>query len=294
MMRAMDSPLRIPRRGRADAPGSDPFAAGHDRAYGMFAGPLRVHPHLPDQTSRICELIEHYGWETGHKAEYCTPWRFEDDPRWDAYREAMGLDPYMFRILHMYALINRLDPDRHDLFWIYDGLLARLDELGGPGELSVLDFGSGIAQSGLAFALAGYRTVCCEMVGVFVDFFRFMCDVRNVEPVIVQSEHERDYYESGADGHRYGLVIEWSVFEHIYDVIEAVEKITAGLVPGGMFVTTTLCRDWDDEAEAHFRRDTQDERIIDQVLSGEVDEWLRERFEVLSPAKTLAKVLVKR
>jgi hypothetical protein len=129
---------------------------------------------------------------------------------------------------------------------------------------------------------------------VFVDFFRFMCDVRNVEPVIVQSEHERDYYESGADGHRYGLVIEWSVFEHIYDVIEAVEKITTGLVPGGMFVTTTLCRDWDDEAEAHFRRDTQDERIIDQVLSGEVDEWLRERFEVLSPAKTLAKVLVKR
>ena len=84
------------------------------------------------------------------------------------------------------------------------------------------------------------------------------------------------------------------MFEHIYDVIEAVEKITAGLVPGGMFVTTTLCRDWDDEAEAHFRRDTPGRSDHRPGLSPEVDAWLRERFEVLSPAKTLAKVLIKR
>jgi SAM-dependent methyltransferase len=284
------------RRGGDEPPPTvGPFVAGRNaRAHEMYAGPLRVHRHLPDQTSRICELIERYGWEIGHKAEYCQPWRFEDDPRWDAYRDALGLEPFMFRILHMYALINRLDPDRHDMYWIYDGLLARLEQLGGPGELSVLDFGSGIAQSGLAFALAGYRTVCCEMVGVYVDFFRFMCELRDVEPVIVQPQSDREYFDTAGDGHRYGLVIEWSVFEHIYDPIKALEAITGGLVPGGMFVTTTLCRDWTPELEALYRRDTQDEAIMDQLRDPSTDAWVRDRFDVLSPPNTVAKVLVKR
>jgi hypothetical protein len=61
-----------------------------------------------------------------------------------------------------------------------------------------------------------------------------------------------------------------------------------------MFVTTTFKKDWTPDLIAHYRRDSQDDDIADQYFSAEVDAWLDEHFAVLSPPKTLAKVLVKK
>ena len=69
-----------------------------------------------------------------------------------------------FGIMHMYTLFNRLDPDRHDMYYLYDGLVEQLERLGGPGELAVMDFGSGMGQTGLSFAVAGYDTVFVDVV----------------------------------------------------------------------------------------------------------------------------------
>jgi hypothetical protein len=80
----------------------------------------------------------------------------------------------------------------------------------------------------------------------------------------------------------------------VADTIGALEQITAGLVRGGLFVTTTFCKDWTPELLEHYRRDSQDEEIAEQYLSGKPDAWLRERFEILSPPSTIAKVLVRR
>ena len=196
--------------------------------------------------------------------------------------------------MHQVSLFNRLDPERHDLYYLLDGLLARLEELGGPDAVSVLDFGCGPALTAIGFAASGYRTVAVESSPIYCDYQRFMAGIRGLDLDVVLATSDRDYYDTGADGHRYGVVVEWSAFEHIPDVLAALERVTAGLVAGGMFVTTTFCKDWTPELEAHYRQDAPEDGTMDQVLSPEVDAWLRERFDVLSPPDTLAKVLVRR
>jgi SAM-dependent methyltransferase len=144
----------------------------------------------------------------------------------------------------------------------------------------VFDFGCGVAHSGLAFAAAGYRTVCVDVMREHLDFQQFMADVRGLEPVLIKAETEEDFYDTGSDGHEYGLVIEWSSFEHVRDARSAVEALTAGLVPGGYFVTTTFCKDWTPELLEHYRRDSYEDEIFEEYLSPELDQWLRERFDV--------------
>jgi 2-polyprenyl-3-methyl-5-hydroxy-6-metoxy-1,4-benzoquinol methylase len=199
-----------------------------------------------------------------------------------------------FQILHMYSLFNRMDPARQDLYWIYDGILERLEALGGRERVSVLDFGTGLGQIGLSFCLAGYRTVMSDRVPDFLRFVAFLARIRGLEPVLHEAGTDHTFYDTATDERPFGLVVEWSAFEHVADTIGALEQITAGLVRGGLFVTTTFCKDWTPELLEHYRRDSQDEEIAEQYLSGKPDAWLRERFEILSPPSTIAKVLVRR
>jgi SAM-dependent methyltransferase len=267
----------------------------HHRAEQVYEGGLRAHPHLSDRESRLNELVEYFGFDVAQKAPYCTPWFYWDDPRRPRYvQEQLGLEPMTFGILHMYTLFNRLDPDRHDMYYVYDGLLSQLERLGGPGELAVLDFGSGMGQTGLSFAVAGYDTVFVDVVDQYLDYVRFLARIRDLDPTFVQSPGEQDFYDTAGDGRRYGLIVEWSTFEHVRDSIGALSQVLGGLVPGGMFVTTTFCKDWTAEEIEHYRRDSFEEEIAEQYLSGEADTWLRERFDVLSPRNTIAKVLVKK
>jgi hypothetical protein len=270
------------------------FSSGHDRAAEVFARGLRAHPHLEDRESRLCELIEYFGWETGHRAQFATPWFYPDDPRQRRYEEALGVDYVTARILHMYSLFNRMDPQREDFYWIYDGIIERLEALGGATELSVLDFGTGLGQIGLSLCLAGYRAVMSDHMSDYLKFIEFLAGVRKLDPVLHRAETDHTYFDTAADGHRFGLVVEWSAFEHVAETMVALEKVTSALVPGGMFVTTTFCKEWTPELRAHYRRDSEDDAIADQYLSGQADAWLRERFEVVSPPRTIAKVLVRR
>jgi 2-polyprenyl-3-methyl-5-hydroxy-6-metoxy-1,4-benzoquinol methylase len=280
----------------AQRAGEDPlFPTGqHDRALDVFRNRLRVHRHLEsDYDSRLCELVEYFGYEIAQKAPYCRPWIYWDDPRRARYvHDKLGLDEGTFGILHMYALFNRLDPAGSDMHYIYDGLVTGLDRMG-P-DVAVLDFGCGLGQNGLSFAAAGRETVMVDVVDSYLDFVRFCAELRGLHPVLVQAPAEDDFYDSAADGRRYGLIIEWSTFEHVPDTIGALQRVLGGLVPGGFFVTTTFCKDWTPEAIEHYRRDSADDAISDQYLSGEADAWLREQFDVHSPKRTIAKVLVKR
>jgi 2-polyprenyl-3-methyl-5-hydroxy-6-metoxy-1,4-benzoquinol methylase len=272
----------------------DPFSTSHDRASEMYAVKLRGHPQLPDRESRLCELIEYYGWEIGHRGQFATPWFYYDDERGRAYVRQLGVEPMQFQILHMYSLFNRMDPDRPDFYHLFDGCLERLESLGGPQEVAVLDFGTGLGQIGLSFALAGYPTVLSERVPDFLDFVGFLARNRGLSPEFHLAESDDTFYDTGADGRKFGLVVEWSAFEHVANTLQALENITHNLVPGGMFVTTTFKKDWTPEAMAHYRRDSQDDSIADQYLDPKIEAWLDERFTVLSPARTIAKVLVRR
>ena len=268
--------------------------AGHDRALDVYRGVLHAHKAVPDDESRLCELIEYFGWEKGHRARFTRPWFYWDDPRRKPYEAALGLTQAEFMIMHQYASFNRFDPERPDMYWLFDDIVGRLEKLGGPGELSVLDFGCGLGQIGLAFASLGYRTILSDRIAEFLDFARFLADTRGLSPELHRSETDHTYYDTAADGHPFGLVVEWSAFEHVYDSIAALERITSGLVPGGLFVTTTFAKEWTPEEIAHYVRDTQDEAISEQFLDPATNAWVEERFDVVSHPRSLGKLLVKR
>src|SRR5687767_2683318 len=115
---------------------------------------LHLYKELTEYESRLSELIEYFGWEKGHKADACRRWFFRDDPKYARFRERLGITHMEFTILHSYALVNRFDPARPDMHGVYDEVARRLEDLGGPREMSVLDFGCGTGQIGLAFKQA--------------------------------------------------------------------------------------------------------------------------------------------
>ncbi len=278
---------------RAFDPAVDLRLGGYPRAESVFRRMHRYH-ELTEYDSRLSELIDYFGWDTGSKGHACRRWFFHDDPKFWKYLEKMGLEEPEYSVMHQYTNFHRYDWERHDLFWIYDELLERLEALGGKDELSVLDFGCGLGQAGLAFALDGYRVVSADKTPAVLDFCRFLFANRGLEPEIYQATDDHDYYDTGADGRPFGLVIEWSVFEHIYDQIPALERITGGLVSGGVYLTTTHAKDWTPELREHYIRDSGDEGISEQLFGDELDRWIHDRFEVVTRPRTIAKLLVKK
>jgi SAM-dependent methyltransferase len=271
----------------------DDTASRHPRAHDVL-GRLQRFPEVTDDESRVLELIDYFGWETGQKAQACKRWFFADDEALPRYMEDLGISYWEFGIMHQYALFNRFDPRRPDMYWVYDEIVRRLDALGAPEELPVLDFGCGLGQIGLGFALDGYRVVSAEKVPEQVAFARYLFESRGLTPDIYQAEGDRDYYDSGAEGRRFGCVIEWSVFEHIYDLVQCTDTITRGLVPGGIFVTTTLAKDWTPELKEHYIHDSGDEEISDQLFSKEIEDYVAANFEVVSTPGSIAKLLIKK
>jgi 2-polyprenyl-3-methyl-5-hydroxy-6-metoxy-1,4-benzoquinol methylase len=255
---------------------------------------LHLYDSLTEYESRLSELIEFFGWETAQKADACRRWFFRDDPKYARFLQRMGLSHMQFTILHTYALVNRFDPARPDMFGLYDEVIGRLERLGGPERLSVLDFGCGNGQIGLAFAQAGYRTVLNDIEPDLLDFARFIHDNRGLEAETWQSPGERTAYDTKADGRPFGLVVEWSAFEHTPGLVATLETITGGLVRGGMLVTTSLAREWTPELKAHYERDAGDSEISDELFGPDLARYVDEHFEVVDCPESLANVLVKR
>ena len=65
-------------------------------------------------------------------------------------------------------------------------------------------------------------------------------------------------------------------------------------MPGGIFVTTTLAKDWTPELREHYIHDAGDEEISDQLFSQEIEDYVAETFDVVSPEGTIAKFLIKK
>jgi 2-polyprenyl-3-methyl-5-hydroxy-6-metoxy-1,4-benzoquinol methylase len=172
-------------------------------------------------------------------------------------------------------------------------VVERLARLAGRSSVWVLDFGCGLGQIGLGFALDGYDVVLSDIEPRQLDFARFLCANRRVQPEFHQAA-AGEYFDTGRDGREFGCVIEWGVLEHIADVLACVDNITSGLVPGGVFVTTTLERDWTDELKEFYVRDAGDAAQAEQLWSDEIRALVAERFDVVRRPGTLATLLVRR
>lgn len=277
----------------APASGRVEYSLRHPRAHAVHEK-LHRFPEVTEEESRDLELIDYFGWETGHKAQACKRWFFGDDDAHPRFLENLGISYWEYAVMHQYALFNRFSPQRPDMFWVYDEIVRRLGQLDGAGRLPVLDFGSGLGQIGLGFALDGFQVVSAEKVPEQVAFCRFLFESRGLTPDIYEAQGDRDYYDSGGEGRRFGCVIEWSVFEHVYDLVECTDTITRGLVPGGIFVTTTLAKDWTPELREHYIHDSGDEEISDQLFSKEIEDYVAEHFDVVSNPRSIAKLLIRK
>lgn len=162
---------------------------GYPRADAIHAR-LHLYDSLSDYDSRLSELIEYFGWETGHKADACRRWFFGDDVKQQRFLEAMGLSVWEYAVMHQYAQFNRFDPERPDMYWLYDEVVERLDRLGG-------------------------RDLICRL--------RL--------------------------------------------------RARADPVPGDVFVTTTLERDWTDELKEFYIRDAGDAAQAEQLWGDESGSW---------------------
>ncbi len=292
--RALRSAARLaePRASKTFDPETDLRPEGYPRADAVRKR-LHAYDSLSDYDSRLSELIEYFGWETGHKADACRRWFFGDDVKQQRFLEVMGLTYWEYAVMHQYAQFNRFDPERPDMYWLYDEVVERLDRLGGRDSVWVLDFGCGLGQIGIGFALDGYRVVLSDKQPEQLDFARFLCGNRRVEPEFHHAG-EREYFDTGSDGRPFGCVIEWGVLEHIPDLVACVDNITSGLVAGGVFVTTTLQRDWTDELKEFYIRDAGDAAQAEQLWSDEIMTLIAERFDVVRRPGTLAALLVRR
>jgi 2-polyprenyl-3-methyl-5-hydroxy-6-metoxy-1,4-benzoquinol methylase len=281
-----------PRTTKPFDPETDLRPDGYPRAQAIHRR-LHLYESLSDYDSRLSELIEYFGWETGHKADACRRWFFGDDVKQQRFLEAMGLTFWEYAVMHQYAQFNRFDPERPDIHWLYDEVTERLDRLPGRDALLVLDFGCGLGQIGLGFALDGHNVVLSDIQPPQLDFARFLCANRDVEPEFHQAE-EGEYFDTGRDGRPVGCVIEWGVLEHIPDVVACVDTITSGLVPGGVFVTTTLEREWTDELKEFYIRDAGDEAQAAQLWGDEIEALVSERFDIVRRPGTLATLLLRK
>jgi SAM-dependent methyltransferase len=255
---------------------------------------LRIYKSLSDEESRVSELIEHFGWCVASRAPACRRWFFGDDERLPRFLQQLGITYEDYAVMHQYYAFHRLDPMRPDLFWIYDEVVERLERLGGPGRVSVLDFGGGIGQIAAAFASEGYRTVLSDALPYNLDFARFMLNNRGLKPVIHAPSAPDEFYDTAADGHPFGLVIESSALEHVPDVLRAVKTISSGLIQGGMLVSTLLGDEPTAAKRAFFERDAGDPGIAKQLFHPDLQAWVREHFTSEARARTNMHILIKR
>jgi len=254
----------------------------------------RIYKSLSHEESCISELIEHLGWDVASRATACRRRFFSGDEHLERFLDQLGISYDQYAVMHQYIAFHRLDPARPDLFWIYDEVLKRLEALGGPDQLTILDFGGGIGQIAAAFAGEGYRTVLSDALPYNRDFARFMFDNRGVDVEIHAPSAPDDFFDTAADGRRFGLVIESSSLEHVPDVLGAVQAISGGLVAGGMLVSTLLGEEPSAEKREFFERDAGDPAIAAQLFDTALDTWVREHYIIEARPRTDMRILIKR
>jgi hypothetical protein len=55
----------------------------------------------------------------------------------------------------------------------------------------------------------------------FLDFVRFLAGNREVSPELHWAETDDTFFDTGADDRKFGLVVEWSAFEHVANTLHA-------------------------------------------------------------------------
>lgn len=92
---------------------------------------------------------------------------------------------------------------------------------------SYLDFGSGVGSGALVFKRNGFDVACADISSGMLDFCRFRLASRGWEGDFIDLNHQ------SLPEARYDVITAMDVFEHLYDPVEAIERLWWATKPDG-------------------------------------------------------------
>jgi SAM-dependent methyltransferase len=144
---------------------------------------------------------------------------------------------------------------------------------------SYLDFGSGIGSGALVFggdAPSGVasrqpmETTCADISSPMLEFCRFRQEIRGRSGRFVDLRHD------ALPVRAYDFITAMDVFEHLYDPVEAIERLHDALRPGG-YIFGRWAIEEHDERRGHIVRDLRPTfRRMEELGLVEVwrDDWI--------------------
>jgi 2-polyprenyl-3-methyl-5-hydroxy-6-metoxy-1,4-benzoquinol methylase len=111
-----------------------------------------------------------------------------------------------------------------------------------------LDFGSGVGSGALVFKRNGFEVTCADISSPMLDLCRFRLESRGWPGQCV------DLKTHGLPDERYDFITAMDVFEHLYDPVEAAERLWKALKPGG-FILGRWAVEEGDERRGHIVTD---------------------------------------
>jgi SAM-dependent methyltransferase len=135
---------------------------------------------------------------------------------------------------------------------------------------SVLDFGAGIGSGGILFARDGLSVTLADISSPLLQFSQWRFGQRQLAAQFI------DLKADALPRERFDLVTAMDVFEHLVEPLEAVDRLSDALTPGG-FLFGRFNVEADDERPEHIVRDfgpvlrRMEERGLVQVWE---DQWL--------------------
>jgi 2-polyprenyl-3-methyl-5-hydroxy-6-metoxy-1,4-benzoquinol methylase len=237
-------------------------------APGDIHGIKQLQSGLLNEIQIIKRFIGLFGFEKGSKAPYCRVYGGESTP----LLEKLNISHAEYCLMHMVALINRMSPQRDDLFYIYDFALNSLDEaFPDRSKVGIVDLGCGHGQCGLAFALAGYHVYFVDVRKEYLDWAEHSCKSRGLTNyTIIYNTEAKSYLDRKLFQHPIAEVVEWSCFEHFSDPILAITWVKDILEKAGAFITTTSIIEWTEEKRLEYVIDCGEEttqKLMSKVFS---------------------------
>jgi SAM-dependent methyltransferase len=98
---------------------------------------------------------------------------------------------------------------------------------GSTGAMTYLDFGSGVGSGAVLFKAHGFDVTCADISSPMLDFCRFRIEERGRAGRFI------DLKTTPLPDEAFDFVTAMDVFEHLYDPVDAIERLYKAMRPGG-------------------------------------------------------------
>lgn len=206
------------------------------------------HPDL--KLSLLAELGQYVGvTDLAEMERLCRTAPAELAKEWDAWvdeRDQSSVESFYNRSkAEIYGLLwwHTLLDDNTPLSYVLAAEFAKQ-----KGGRTYLDFGSGVGSGALVFRHAGFGVTCADISSPMLDFCRFRLASRGWPGRFIDLKAESLPEDA------YDFVTAMDVFEHLYDPVDAIERIWRSMTPGGHVLGRWALED-NDRRRGHIVKD---------------------------------------